>query len=70
MSDEGHVNPLATDHDDISIDMSTEKGTKKPSITAVRPVEHDEEHEEVIMNLINFINFLFFSPNKQRLAFI
>lgn len=48
MSDEGHINPLATDHDDISIDMSTEKGVKKSSNGAVRPVQH-EEHEEVNM---------------------
>lgn len=48
MSDEGHINPLATDHDDISIDMSTEKGVKKSSNGVVRPVQH-EEHEEVNM---------------------
>lgn len=51
LSDEGHINPLATDHDDISIDMSTEKGVKKSSNGAVRPVQH-EEHEEFDMGEI------------------
>ena len=57
MSDEGHINPLATDHDDISIDMSTEKGVKKSSNGVVRPVQH-EEHEEVILPW-NYLLILF-----------
>jgi len=48
LADEGHVNPLATDHDEVSINMNTDRGVQNKSASkgSFSSPQTSDEHEE------------------------